>query len=474
MSRIALAQPLPRRPGWDRLTGEHYHLFVIGGGVHGLGVAREAALRGLRVAVIERNDWASGTSSRSSKLMHGGLRYLRQGALGFVRESLEERDLHLRLAGEYVHRVTVRVPRPPRGAVPHWQVRAGILLYDTLARRWGASAPFASEPSYIDGTLDDARFCLALLRDVRDRGGQGLHYTEWAEWVRQGDRIVGARVRDRLSGEDGWVSADHFVNAAGPWADGLIGSRGSGPRLRLTRGTHVVLDRRVDSDARLFFSPEDGRSLFLLPYEGGCSLLGTTDLDERTPATEPIPTREEVSYLARALGAQFPEWRHWRAVGLQCGLRPLLDAEGDPSSLSREERIETDPTGSLVSILGGKYTTYRRVAERVLDRVMELRGAGQSGHPSRTAAFPPAPPRRSEGERIARAFSEEDAVRLEDVFLRRTTLGHRGGDDEKRIELAAKAWRLRWGQGDAATRAEVDAYRDLQRRRLSALDAWPS
>jgi glycerol-3-phosphate dehydrogenase len=278
-------------------------------------------------------------------------------------------------------------------------------------------------------------------------------------------------VRDRFTGDEGHVSAGVFVNAAGPWADVLAGTRGASP-LRLTRGTHVVLDRAPDGDARLFFSPRDARALFLLPWENGTSLLSTTDLDEPAPSQEPIPREEEIRYLREAFLAQFPDWKRWRPLGAQCGLRPLLAGDGDPSSLSREERILVDPARSLVSILGGKYTTFRAVAERATDEVERSLGRSPVRRPTRDRPIPASAVPADSGARIRRAFAEEDAVRLEDVFLRRTSLGLQGPVDRALLDLAEKLWRLRWGKGEAEAGREREAFLDLQARRSAPLAAW--
>lgn len=471
MRNLAASTPLLPRPEWRRLVEEHHDVLVVGGGIHGAGVARDAALRGLRVAVIERGDWASGTSSRSSKLMHGGLRYLRQGSLGLVREALAERERHLRLAPDSVHRIRFRVPPPPPGAPPSWQIRAGIAAYDLLSGRILRSRFHDPEPSYVDAALNDARFCLDVVLNARRHGALALHHVEWLEWVRRGDRVLGARVRDRFTGDEGHVSAGVFVNAAGPWADVLAGTRGASP-LRLTRGTHIVLDRAPDGDARLFFSPRDARALFLLPWENGTSLLSTTDLDEPAPSQEPIPREEEIRYLREAFVAQFPEWKRWRPLGVQCGLRPLLAGDGDPSSLSREERVLVDPARSLVSILGGKYTTFRAVAERATDEVERSLGRSPGRSPTRDRPIPASAVPADSGARIRRAFAEEDAVRLEDVFLRRTSLGLRGPVDRALLDLAEKLWRLRWGKGETEAGREREAFLDLQARRSAPLAAW--
>ena len=471
---LATSTPLLVRPDWRRLLQEQHDVLVVGGGIHGAGVARDAALRGLRVALIEQGDWASGTSSRSSKLFHGGLRYLRQGSIRLVREALRERELQKTIAPDWVLPLPFRVVPPPERSVSP-VVRAGVALYGLLGRSWQSSRFWTREPRYEDAMVDDARFCLQVVLDARRVGAVALSYVEWLEWIRRGDQLVAARVRDRFTGEEGVVTANTFVNAAGPWADLLAGesARRSGMRLRLTRGTHVVLDRRADDTARLFFAPEDGRVLFLLPFGKHASLLGTTDLDESAPIAEPIPTRQEIVYLRDAFRRQFPDWKHWRPVGAFCGLRPLLKDEGTPSALSREERLVVDGSGNLLSILGGKYTTFRIVAERAVDVIESWLDRAPSPHPTRTEALGEGGERGDDlADALRRAFVEEDAVRLEDVFLRRTRLGHLGAVDPELLKRALHLWRLRWGKSDMEAEEEKDAYLELQTRRLGPLAYW--
>ncbi|HET9232836.1 MAG TPA: glycerol-3-phosphate dehydrogenase/oxidase [Candidatus Eisenbacteria bacterium] len=470
---LATSTPLLVRPDWQRLLQEQHDVLVVGGGIHGAGVARDAALRGLRVALIEQGDWASGTSSRSSKLFHGGLRYLRQGSIRLVREALRERELQRTLAPDWVLPLPFRVvPSPERSVSP--LVRAGVAFYGLLGNSWGQSRFWTREPRYEDATVDDARFCLQVVLDARRIGAVAVSYVEWLEWIRRGDHLVAARVRDRFTGEEGVVTANTFVNATGPWADLLAGesARRTGTHLRLTRGTHVVLDRRADDTARLFFAPEDGRVLFLLPFGKHASLLGTTDLDEPAPLTEPVPTRQEIAYLREAFRRQFPDWKHWRPVGVFCGLRPLLGDEGAPSDLSREERIVVDGSGNLLSIFGGKYTTFRIVAERAVDVIERWLDREPSSHPTRIEALGEAGGGGDLVDDLRRAFAEEDAVRLEDVFLRRTRLGHLGALDPELLTRALHLWRLRWGKSEAEAEEEKDAYLELQARRLGPLAHW--
>jgi len=470
---MALHADQPLHPGrapradWARLTGETFDVLVVGGGIHGAGAARCAALLGLRTAVIDRGDWASGTSSRSSKLLHGGLRYLREGEIGLVRESLRERELHLRLAPGHVSRLRFRVPRS-RWGPPRWQVRAGVALYDLLTLGASRARPWDAEPSYLDAHLDDARFCLDVILDARRRGAVALNYVTWTAWERDGARVTAARVRDRLSGEEGVVRAGRFVNAAGPWAAALA-PEPLHPGVRLTRGTHVVLEGG-ETEARLVFSPDDGRALFLLPFGPAHAMFGTTDVDAPAPDPDPRPDPEEIRYLARAFRAVFPERERRRPVGVFSGLRPLVDAAGRPSAVSREERIEAG--AGVISIVGGKYTTYRPVAARAVAAVCRDLGRAPGPDPTRDAPIPASPEDTADPDRIARAFAEEDAVRVEDVLLRRTRWGLTGTWRGDRLEAVLEAWRSRFQRTPAETETEAEAFTAAQTAREETLRDW--
>jgi len=430
-------------------------------------VAREAVARGYSVAVVERGDWAGGTSSRSSKLFHGGFRYLRDGRLRFVREALRERDHHLRHAPDLVRRVRFRI-RTGSGGPPTWLVRAGVAAYDLLSAGSSHGRPLAGEPSYEDAVTDDARFCLALLAAARREGTvAAMNRVAWEAWLPGEDRSPGARVTDLLTGRTGEVRARTLVNATGPWSGNVV----SGPdRLRLTRGTHVVLRGKGDGDARLFFSPRDGRALLLIPIHDDVWLLGTTELDEPAPAADPVPRHEEIRYLADAFRREFPEWADWRPVGWQCGLRPLLAAQGNPSSLGREEKIVTDPATGAVSILGGKYTSYRVVAGEVVDRLEAVLGP-PSAAPG-AADLPAPPPAGSDAECVERAFSREDAVTPEDVLFRRTFWGHCGEVDKTRLAAVIEGWIRRWDLPASTAVAETERIRNLLARRNDVLAPW--
>ncbi len=457
------------RPGWDDLVGETHDVVVIGGGVHGTGTARDAALRGMKVALVERSDWGSGTSSRSSRLFHGGLRYLRSGEFRLVREALRERERHVRLAPGLTRRLGFQVPPTSPGSVPRWQIRVGIALYDALAGRFTSGA-WRGTPVYDDVQVLDARLVLALALDARRQGAMVRSYTECLSVERDTEGVV-LQVRDRLSGRTGRLRARAVVETTGPWADTL--ARPATPRLRLTRGSHVVLrGAPADGDARLVFHPRDGRVLFLLPMDEQTSWFGTTDLDAAEPLDRPRTLPEEVAYLGDAFATLFPELGGWEPVGLVCGLRPLVAASGDPSAVSREERILTDPDGRRFTLLGGKLSTYRAVAERLVDGVERLLGRPANGKPTRDTLIPGTGPHEDPATALAAAFSQEDAVTLEDALSRRTGWALAGEVDDARFALALDAWVARFGLEEEA-RARATEHRVREQTELrDVLGSW--
>jgi glycerol-3-phosphate dehydrogenase len=382
-----------RRLGLERAEREGVDLLVIGGGVTGAGVLRDAASRGLRAFLVEREDFAAGTSGYSSKMIHGGLRYIAEGALGVVRESCRERDRMLRLDPELVRPVRFLLPSYAGGKLPLWQVRAALSVYAALAnfRRTARFRMLSPDEAlrycpalrreglrgagvYVDGQVDDARLVLETLKSARRLGGEAANHAEVIEFLAgENGSLCGARVRDALSGRVFELRAAALVNAAGPAVERVRGlhHRGEPARLRTAKGVHLVLPReRIPTQGCVTFEAEDGRQLFLHPI-GDVALLGTTDAwsDE---IDAPGVTIEEVHYLLGAANRAFPEaaltTNDLRSV--YAGVRPLV-ASGDEaapaSSVSREHRVETDASG-LVSAWGGKLTTHRAMAEDIVDR----------------------------------------------------------------------------------------------------------
>jgi glycerol-3-phosphate dehydrogenase len=369
-------------------------VLIIGGGITGVGIARDAALRGFRTALIDKADFGAGTSSHSSRLIHGGIRYLEQGALHLVFEASHERRVLLKIAPHLVRPLAFLFPVYRGSRVPAWKLRAGMWLYDLLSafrnvrpHRWLRPKKVRRvEPGlrerglvgaalYYDAQTDDARLVLATARSAARAGALVANYVEVSTLLKPDGRVRGAVVRDVLTGETFTIRAHAVVNATGPWSDVLrkLDDPEAKPLLRLTKGAHVVVERRriANEHAVTLLSPLDGRVMFVLPW-GELSYIGTTDTDaDSSPDTLRV-TAEDVTYLLRSANAAFPH-AHLGAkdvVSAWAGLRPLLrqDDHANPSQLSREHRVVESAHG-LITIAGGKLTTYRVMARDVVDRI---------------------------------------------------------------------------------------------------------
>lgn len=414
-----------RRQMWDQLGTTPLDLLIIGGGINGAGIARDAARRGLRAAVVEMNDLAFGTSSRSSKLIHGGLRYLEQYEVGLVFESVSERRILLDLAPHLVSPLGFLFPVYKDSRRNLFVIQAGMWLYDGLSlfrspKRHRTLSPRDLEteepalrreglkgaPLYYDCSTDDARL---TLETALDAARCGAIITTWAKVERllvEGGRVQGAVVRDELSGTTKEVRASAVINATGPWTDRTLalprdGSEaGAPPRLlRTTKGVHIVVDRAKlpIHNAVVCFHPADKRVLFAIPW-GDRSYVGTTDTDDPSDPSAVHATREDVDYLIAASNAYFPEHplTHDDVIATWAGLRPLIDegaGEGaNESQVSREHKIVIGQEG-LITVAGGKLTTYRRMSAEVVDtavRYLQLANAlaGRDVEPSRTEKLP--------------------------------------------------------------------------------------
>lgn len=379
-------------------------LLVVGAGITGAGIARDAAMRGIRTALVDKGDYGSGTSGKSSRLIHGGLRYLELGDLRLVFEASRERRTQLGIAPHLVWPRTFIFPVYRGSRVAYWKLAAGLLLYDLLAmfRNVGRHKMLSkrqvmrAEPGlrdhdlkggarYYDAQCDDARLTLANVRSAHRHGALTANYAEAMSFDSAGGRIRGARIRDRVSGEEFMVRASVVVNACGPWSDGVRGVSSEQVLLRLTKGAHAAVPRHRlgNSEAITITSPIDGRVMFILPW-GNVSYIGTTDTDCEEDPDDLRANAEDVIYLLRSANAFFPNARLQPedVISTWAGLRPLLkpDHSMDPDSVSREHKIVEDASG-LISIVGGKLTTYRRMAAEVVDKVArrlhELDGRGK-------------------------------------------------------------------------------------------------
>lgn len=458
-----------RRAALSRAERDGLDVLVIGGGIVGAGVLREAASRGLRAFLVERDDFASGTSSRSSKMIHGGLRYLAHGHFGLTREACRERDQLSRLNPNLVRPLPFLFPSWEGGKVTPWQVRGALFAYAALAnfRREARFRMLSREQVagysrdvrlaglrvaglYHDAQVDDARLVLETLKSARRLGGaDAAPHAEVVELLYAEGRVVGARVRDRLEGRIVTLRAHLVVNAAGPGIGRVRGldAREGSERLRPAKGVHLVIPRhRVHAEGAIAFEGADGRHLFLCPFED-VLMIGTTDSfsDE---IDEPVVTIDEVHYLLAAANEAFPSagltTNDIRSVW--AGVRPLVadeDASAPPSDVSRESEIHESPTG-LLSIAGGKLTTFRAMGEAALDLAVRRlpRERRRAAGPSRTFALP---------------LREDDFDRagLEQELRRRHRLSPRsaehlvrawGGEASALLEAAPPEWRKSIGR----------------------------
>jgi glycerol-3-phosphate dehydrogenase len=530
--------PETREAAFAALAGAEFDLLVIGGGITGAGVARDAALRGLRVALIERNDYAAGTSSRSSKLIHGGIRYLQQGDVGLVRESALERA-RLRAIAPHLT-VPIRMVMPTYGRAAQAKLGLGLWTFARLVSLapeerhevWTREEALAHEP-LLDGSrlygavafteylTDDARLVLDTVKGAHETGAVCVNHVAVTGLAPAPTRTA-VDVRDTLTGRTGRVAGRAVVNAAGPWVDDVRALAGAldGRRLHLTKGIHlVVAHERLPVRQIVVMQASDRRSVFAVPH-GDCTYLGTTDTDYGKPSECPEVTGEDADYLLGAANRTFvgPPLTRGDVLTAWAGLRPLLHEEGKrPSEISRKDEIMTAGDQGLISVAGGKLTTHRRMAERVVDLV--CRRLGGPFVPSRTDAVPlpggtggvaalarveerlrvelprlsalgvarlvrlygtgcermlarvardPAGARSIAGEssvlaaEIQEVLEEEMSLTLQDLLERRTRLllfDRRQGLDSLEAAAAMAAARLGWSAARVAD--EVDGYRRL-------------
>src|ERR1700754_1490393 len=398
--------PDERRAALQRMADEVFDVVVIGGGATGTGCALDAATRGLSVALVEARDFASGTSSRSSKLVHGGLRYLEQRDFGLVREALRERGLLLNvLAPHLVQPVPFLLP-----LTEHWQrayIGAGLALYDTLGGHEGLPrhrhftrrgalriAPalrrdaLVGAVQYHDAKVDDARHTLTVARTAASLGAAVVSNARVTGFLREGERVTGVRVRDGLGGGEVSVRAREIVNATGVWTDDvqhLVGERGKF-QVRASKGIHLVVPRdRMQLDTGLILRPPTS-VLFVVPW-GRHWIVGTTDTDWSLDKAHPAASATDIDYVLDTVNAVLSQPLLREDVeGVYAGLRPLLTRESESTSqLSREHTVAV-PVPGLVAVAGGKYTTYRVMARDAIDAV--ARGLDRFVPPSATHVTP--------------------------------------------------------------------------------------
>lgn len=376
-----------RERTWQQLNQE-WDLIVIGGGITGAGVFRRAVAEGFKVLLVESGDFASGTSSRSSKLVHGGFRYLRNRQFDVTRESVREREWMLREAKNLVTPLGFLMPCYKDKHV-NSQFAIGVVIYDLLAPKWQHSrfsanrirreCPQLDSPElsggylYYDAEMDDAHLVLHLLRAGVRAGGTAMNYAKVVSLLKDhSQNVCGVALCDQVSGKTLEIKSRTVINAAGPWSDELRAQVGAPARLRKLRGSHLIFSREQLplTHAVTLLHPRDHRAMFAIPWEGA-TIVGTTDLDHRIPleASEPFCTQEEIQYILESANATFPSIELTAAdiISSFAGLRPVINTGNpDPSKESRAHVVWEEK--GLITVTGGKLTTFRIMAEQALQK----------------------------------------------------------------------------------------------------------
>ncbi|NQX91981.1 MAG: glycerol-3-phosphate dehydrogenase/oxidase [Flavobacteriales bacterium] len=376
------------------LKEQHFDVLVIGGGITGVGIALDAQSRGLKTALIEKLDFASGTSSRSTKLIHGGLRYLKQFEFRLVNEVGRERAVVHKIAPHLVHPDKMLLPLVKDGNYGYLLTNMGLSVYDFLAGVEGADRKRMLDKSetekmepllrkdilegggyYAEYRTDDSRLVMALARTAESKGVTLANYVEFEDFITREGKIFGATAMDAELKEKFEINASMVVNATGPWVDEIRKSDGSlsGKHLFLSKGVHIVVPKeRFPVQQTVYFDNEDGRMVFAIP-RGRITYVGTTDTHYDKEKEEPHVTTKDVKYILDAVNYMFPSigLRTSDVISSWAGLRPLIHEEGkDPSAISRKDEIFESESG-LISIAGGKLTGYRKMSERVVDKLVK-------------------------------------------------------------------------------------------------------
>jgi glycerol-3-phosphate dehydrogenase len=476
----------------ETLTKKPLDLLVIGGGIVGSGIARDAAMRGLRVGLVEQFDFAFGTSSRSSRLLHGGLRYLAQGRVGLVHEASVEKKV--------VHHIAPHLAAPLAFVFPTysdnrdwklWQLEIGVKIYDLLCggRNLGASTwlnkskalqtvPGLAEKNlngavrYYDGFTNDARLVLDTLRSAAKSGATLLNYAKFenAKFI---SGVWEAEISDKLTSPKHKVRARAVVNATGPWADGLPHSN---VKLRLTKGIHLVVERKQLPVPDAIVMTEGKRILFVIPW-GERTIVGTTDTDYNGPLDDVRADAEDISYVLKITNRFFPNAKLSKenVISTWAGLRPLIaNANGKPSDISRSHEIKM-PEPFWWDVAGGKLTTYRLMAEQTVDQIVKKLGGNFSA--CRTAAESLLPKNETDGisgivppdfcrSAVEHFCENEWAQNLDDVIIRRTSWHYYFRDAAERAEKVADWMSEILGWSEEEKKAQLQRYKNSGKAEL--------
>jgi len=377
----------------ERLKRTTYDLLVIGGGINGAAIAHLAARRGLKVALLEKGDFASGTSSKSTKLIHGGIRYLENLEVDLVYESLRERHLQLEVAPHLVKRLPFVIPVYEGDKRPLWMMQLGVFLYDLLAGKYRVKPRknltreevIQREPGieqkglkggvlYYDAQMDDARLCLENVLMAAQYGAHVANYVKVVSFLKENGRVAGVRAHDMLGINGFEVRAKRVICAAGPWTNELLrlDIPNAKKKVRTTKGIHIVYKGEISKHAILIGSQSDRRIFFVIPWMGN-SLIGTTDTDYVAGPDQVKVEQKDIDYLMRESRRVFPalDFSPGKILATFAGLRPLIRKGGSPQKVSRKHLFYGSQSG-VIFVVGGKYTTYRKVAEDCMNRIHKI------------------------------------------------------------------------------------------------------
>lgn len=372
----------------------NFDLLVIGGGITGAGIALDAVTRGLSVALIDMQDFAAGTSSRSTKLVHGGLRYLKQFEIKIVAETGREREIVYNNARHVTEPEWMLLPFHKGGTFGKFTTSIGLSVYDFLAgvhkkerrKMLTVEETLEKEPLikkaglkgggyYVEYRTDDARLTIETIKKAAEKGALCLNYMKAEDFIYENRRIIGVNVTDMLTGEPITINANTIVNAAGPWVDEVRGHDeiSNSKKLTLTKGVHIVVDQsNFPLQQAVYFDAPDGRMIFAIP-RGDKAYIGTTDTVYEGNQLNPLANEEDIAYLLETVRYMFPKTnvRRRHVESTWAGIRPLIAKEGkDLSEISRKDEVWEARSG-LITIAGGKLTGYRKMAEKIVDRVMK-------------------------------------------------------------------------------------------------------
>lgn len=482
---------MPERP-WQSITDGPLDLLIAGGGILGAGLARDAAMRHLRTALVEQNDFASGTSSRTSRLLHGGLRYLAQGRIGLVLEASREKLILQKIAPHLARPMAFTFPAYRDEAYALWKLKLGVRLYDRLCNghNFIPSEAFDAEETleryphwnrdglvgsveYADAQTLDSRLVLDTLFSASNREAKVFNYAKLIKAEKKGKNWICA-IKDRMSGDVIEVEARCVINATGPWAGTIPNSE---IQIRPTKGVHLVFSREALPIKNALVLPAGKRILFALPW-GDRTVLGTTDTDYAGDLSNPELNPEDIEYLLQNAG------RHLQGIELTpdqilsswAGIRPLVvDGTGKESEMSRKHMIRSAKNGWW-DVAGGKLTTYRLIAEQTINQLIEYMDRPKlkcttaetnllSGEDFIT--YSRVVPGKVDLDLVARYCKREWAQHLDDVMLRRTAWGHYWPYDEDQVQSVAKCMGEVLGWSREKELEEFKAYQALRPDRLA-------